>query len=510
MARSLYAKLLKRFGTPPSGREKYEFTNARQATVSLQTGNFLAPPLSSENQKSIVIVGAGFAGLSAAYYLTRRGHVVVVLEARNRVGGRVFSDLDQFAKGQIIEFGAELIGSNHPQWVNLAKEFGLSFNVVTGEDMFEGAGLKEPLIIDNKPVSDEEALRLFLNMDAVLKVLTELCSGINWENPWLSADADRLDKTPLSGWFNQQIATMHLGPEDEFLLKSALAADFTNNNVVACDKQSLLAVLAQVKAGGGKLYWTMTEVYRCADGNDALATKMKEAIDGGGRNVIMNMPVEAINVQDDHATVYTKERSYYADYVVMAIPPTVWADINMDPKILELRSQTGVAIKYMSAVTNRFWIKNGVAPSGLCGSLGMTWEGSDNQVELQGKMIDLSCFSGGPFADNIIKMNPAQREIFFDTELERVFKGYNDAVIKRHYQCWPEERWTKTGYSFPGLGEVCTKIRALNQPYKRMFFAGEHTSAGFWGYMEGALRSGMLAAERIHQAVMEAALANAD
>jgi monoamine oxidase len=254
----------------------------------------------------------------------------------------------------------------------------------------------------------------------------------------------------------------------------------------------------------------MTEVYRCADGNDALATKMQKRIDNGAKNVFTGTPVGAIRIFDDYAVVYTKERSYNADYIVLATPPTVWADIDMDTEILNLRSQTGFAIKYMSAVTDRFWIKNGVAPSGLCGSLGMTWEGSDNQVVLPDKIMDLSCFAGGPFADHIIKMSQAERRSFFDTELERVFNGYNNAVINRHYQCWPEETWTKTGYSFPGLGEVCTKIRALNQPYKRMFFAGEHTSAGFWGYMEGALRSGMLAAERIHQAIMETALSKVD
>src|SRR5687767_15935408 len=82
----------------------------------------------------VVIIGAGFSGLAAAYELSRAGYEVTVVEARNRVGGRVisFSDL---VPGKVVEGGGELIGSNHPAWVGYAKQFKLTFTDVTEEDL---------------------------------------------------------------------------------------------------------------------------------------------------------------------------------------------------------------------------------------------------------------------------------------------------------------------------------------------------------------------------------------
>ncbi len=501
MANQLYTKLLRRFGTLPTGREKRQYMQTQQVELSSQVNNLFEEKLAPDTQKSIIVVGAGFAGLSAAYYLAKQGHKVSVMEASNRIGGRVLSDRGNFAKGQIIEFGAELIGSNHPQWIGLAKEFGLSFDVVTGEDMFEGAGLTEPLIINGKPVSEDEAHSLFLNMKPVLDALTIKSKPIIWDSPWNSPNAAELDNQSLYAWFIKQISGMPIPVEDKNLLISALVADFENNNVVACDKQSLLAVLAQIKAGGEDLYWSMTEVFRCSGGNDLLATRLCE---DKRFELLLNNPVEEIDMQDANMVIVrTKTAVHQADYVVLATPPTVWGKIKMDRTIFNLAGQQGPAVKFMSAVTSRFWIKNGVAPSGLCGGLGMSWEASDNQAELGDKRFGLSCFAGGSFADNILKKGQDEREKYYSDELEKIFKGYIAARQNKHFQSWPAVEWIMTGYSFPALNEVVNKIKPLNEPYKRMYFAGEHTCAGFWGYMEGALRSGMLAAERIQKAIAE-------
>src|ERR1700679_3994851 len=109
MAKSLYSNLLRRFGTLPSGRQKRNFAALQHNQLNIRLETFRAP-LAPEAPKKIVIVGGGFAGMSAAYYLALQKHQVTVCEAENRLGGRVFSNRDDFTKGQIIEFGAELIG----------------------------------------------------------------------------------------------------------------------------------------------------------------------------------------------------------------------------------------------------------------------------------------------------------------------------------------------------------------------------------------------------------------
>jgi len=511
MSRSLFAKLLRTYGTPPSGAEKRAFALKQQ----LKLASYAPVRLEALPQKPlyVIVIGAGFAGLSAAYHLMLNNHRVTVLEASHRAGGRVLSNRNDFAAGQVIEFGAELVGANHTTWVALAQQFGLSFNVVTDDLMFTKAKLREPLIIGGKKIDDKTAERLTHNLELAFQLLDDASGNVLAEKPWDSPDAEKLDKELLRKWFEKKIPELHLPPDESDLLLKALDAEFTNDNAVSWEKQSLLAVLSQIKAhGGSKDFGTFTEVYRCSAGNDILAGKLIEQIGAG--NIKLNEPVINIKLNDHNVEVtteYKKEvvakstakvvtepghKIYTADYVVLATPPTVWHELTNDPGILNLRSQTGPAVKFMSAVTDRFWIKDEIAPSGLAGKVGMTWEGTDNQSELPGREFDLSCFAGGDFAVRILQ--ESDRNAFYNKQLEWIFNGFNKAAKKRHFQSWPEVPYIKTGYSFPGEGEVCSKIKYLNQAYKkRLFFAGEHTCAGFWGFMEGALRSGKIAAENI-------------
>ena len=103
--------------------------------------------------KRIIVVGAGFSGLAAAYELKSAGYDVPVLEARNRVGGRVITFRD-FVPGKHVEGGGELIGSNHPTWVAYADRFKLSFLDVTEEEDFDF-----PMVLGGKPLSSERPAR---------------------------------------------------------------------------------------------------------------------------------------------------------------------------------------------------------------------------------------------------------------------------------------------------------------------------------------------------------------
>ena len=158
----------------------------------------------------------------------------------------------------------------------------------------------------------------------------------------------------------------------------------------------------------------------------------------------------------------------------------------------------GPAVKYLSSVRNRFWIKNAIAASGMANSIGMTWEGSDNQTSKPDKEFDLSVFAGATTAQNLLGMPAPARKLHYDKEMQRLFPGYSTGFINSQFMSWPTEPWTKAGYSFPNIGEVCSKIKSLNQGYnERMLFAGEHTCLAFVGYMEGALHSGSNAAKGI-------------
>jgi monoamine oxidase len=212
------------------------------------------------------------------------------------------------------------------------------------------------------------------------------------------------------------------------------------------------------------------------------------------------------------------------DFVILAIPPSVWdqpdnVSINVEvrgkPVPVHLKDNPGTmgmqpAVKFFSDVKERFWIKDKAAPYGGALNLGQVWEGTDNQTQVrqipdpQGQLrkveqgIVLSVFAGPILAGG---RAPTEKE--FKQRLENLYPGgyTRDNLNRTLFSDWPnadKEPFIKTGYASPEKNQIFTIGRKLNAPFHdRLFFAGEHTDMAFFGYMEGALRSGERAANRL-------------
>ena len=128
-----------------------------------------------------IVIGAGFSGLAAAYELSKAGYDVTVVEARNRVGGRVisFSDL---VPGKNVEGGGELIGSNHPAWVGYAKQFGLKFLDVSEED------LEAPVVLGGKRLTSDESDALWEEMEKAFNTMNADAAKVDADEPWTAAE----------------------------------------------------------------------------------------------------------------------------------------------------------------------------------------------------------------------------------------------------------------------------------------------------------------------------------
>jgi monoamine oxidase len=476
MSRSLYARLHQRFAPvdPISRREMLRRSLAASAGLLLSERFPFAGPRASGPR--VIVVGGGFAGLSAAFELSRAGADVLVLEARNRIGGRVITFTD-LVPGATVEGGAELIGSNHPIWLRYRERFKLTFRDVTEEEDVEA-----PIVLLGKRLSTPDSDRLWKDMTAALDGLDADARRITDPvRPWETPGAEAWDRRSLADW----IASIEASP----LCKAGIEVQMTADNGVRTAWQSYLGNLAMINGGGVEKYWTETEVFRCKGGNQQLAARL--AAELGAERVRMRTPVSRVAVRGAGVQVTTAAGATHdADYAVVAVPPFVWNRIAFDPAPPPaMRPQAGSNVKYLIGVRDRFWRRAKIAPTMLGdGPVSLTWEGTDNQPAAGAGLV---AFSGGPAADTCRAWTATERQARYLEALSPVYRDLASQIVRTRFMDWPSDPWVKASYSFPAPGEVTTVGPLLQQPLGgRVFFAGEHTCYAFVGYMEGALQSG--------------------
>lgn len=476
----LYAHLHRRFGRDDgiSRREMLRTSLAAAASVLLSERSGLLAQVG----RRVVIVGAGFSGLTAAFELSQAGYDVTVVEARNRVGGRVLTFSDMVAR-KTVEGGGELIGSNHPTWVAYAKRFKLEFLDVTEEEDFEF-----PIMLGGKRLSADDSEKLWKELeDVVSSINADAARLADPDRPWTTQGADALDRRPLSSWVQGLAASERC--------KIAMDAMMTADNGVRTEWQSYLANLAMIKGHGVEKYWTDSEVYRCKGGNQQLARRLATAV--GDARVLLNSAVEAITVREKTVSVkLANGRVLEADDVIVTAPAPVWNKIAFDPALpATLAPQMGVNVKCLIAVQSPFWRRAELAPDLLSdGPINMTWHATDGQP---GAGTVITTFSGGPDADTCRAWPAALRVENSLVELSKVYSGIRPAFIKGRFMDWPSDIWVRGSYSFPAPGQVTAMGPLLWDPKSRLRFAGEHTSYAFMGFMEGALHSGALVARAL-------------
>jgi len=484
MPGSLFARLRARYGQPVDGLTRREFLGASLAAgtaLLLSSGRGIAQGAANSG-KSVIVIGAGFSGLAAAYELLAAGYDVTVLEARGRVSGRVITFYD-FVPGRFIEGGGELIGSNHPAWAAYAARFGLKFLDMPETDA------EVPVVFDGRLLTNAEAEQLFEEMDAIHRLISRAAEAVVDEDaPWTVPDAARLDAISAADWL--------AGIDASQMAKDAIDAELVSNNGLATDRLSWLGLLTMVKGGGLDRYWTETEVYHCNGGNQQLALGFAYAI--GSERIRLNAPVREVNIASDRVVVTVVDgRSFVADDVILTAPPSVWNAIRFDPALPEfLAPQMGSNIKYLMWLKDRFWLAGDRgALSFSNGDVQNTWESTAGQPG--NAPAGMVAFSGGPESDAMRAIPAARRDAAYAEILAQPYPQLADAFVKSRFMDWPATPWTEASYSFPAPGQVTTVGPVLQSGLGRLHFAGEHACYKFVGYMEGALTSGAAVARRL-------------
>ena len=265
--------------------------------------------------RSVGIIGAGLAGLSAAYELRKRGYSVSIFEASERPGGRTWAR-HHLVKRHVMDGGAELIGSNHPLWLNYADTFRLGFSDVKEYDNC-------PILLGEKLLSPRREDSLLKQMDKALDYISACAKKIvDPFAPWTDPQGPALDQ--------RNVHDFVIGRSWSPLCKIAVLQQLESDNGVLAKDQSLLGLLAMVKGGGGERYWLDTEVYRCKRGTQALSFAFEAALRGMDTSINYNRPVIQIDATGAKVKLDTGQTGAppQFDDVILAIPPSTWPKIS--------------------------------------------------------------------------------------------------------------------------------------------------------------------------------------
>ena len=433
----------------------------------------------------MLVAGAGLAGLSAARELEDRGHRVTIIDARDRLGGRVWTCRDGFAGRQHAEGGADIIESEQTAVLAMARRFKLTVTPILARGFgYYGPDRTGRLRRQSMSSGSREIQEPLGQLIRDFKL-----AGQRWD----SAVAARLSTQSVAEWIRSLGRRGHLR-QPAWLVERLRSF----RGLFLADPEDL-SVLALVDffaedpfAGDGKMY-------RIAGGNDRLATAAARSF---GRRPRLRTVLRRIRATG-HGLRVTLEHSrgraeLDVDYAVLAVPPVPLRSIAFEPGLPARQRQAirqvrmGPATRLLLQFSRPFWRRRGL--KSLYGSnqpIGAVWDGNE---ERRGAGI-LTCLAGGDASRELQALLATGGPHAVVRRLE--WLGTPSTLLHARAIVWENDQWSGGGYTVYGPGDDPALREWLARPAGRIAFAGEHTSVRWQGYMSGAIESGQRAAVEI-------------
>jgi len=439
--------------------------------------------MSSLSNVSVLIAGAGLAGLTAARDLVKLGAAVTVIDARDRVGGRVLTWREPFVESQHAEAGADMIDKAHTEVCDLARELGLSLTRI----LRSGFGVARLDPRGRVRIAGGNVIR---GWERLTSQLSDLGNRYRLaEKRWDSPIARAMARRSVAQWLDEVRADAEL---------RAIAIGLRGFFLADPEELSLLALVDQFASDATP---APGHAFRIEGGNDRLAQALASAL---GERVQLGCELVAVSHRGQNVRASVKRRrevaQLQADYLVLALPAGLIRRIPISPALPVQQHEAlsrlayGNVTKTALQFSERFWRATGRPRAfGTPLPIGAAWEGNEEQ---RGRPGILSLMAGGGASRQT-------QDIVAHEGMNGLVKrvdwlGSNGAELLASRQiAWEAETWSRGGYAVFDPGYDPALREWLARPCDRLFFAGEHTSIAWQGYMNGAVESGRRAAAEI-------------
>jgi monoamine oxidase len=449
-----------------------------------------------------IVVGAGFAGLTAAREIMKAGRSVIVVEARDRVGGRVLNHA--FPGGDQGEAGAMYVGPTQNRILALMDQLGIGkFDAyLTGNNVAIIQGDRSEYSDTGPTGTAPNDPTIVAELAAVVTQLNEMSKEVPVDAPWASARAAEWDGQTLESWIRDNTQTERF----RSLLPVATRPIFGTE---ARDLSLLFTLFYIAASGDERNVGTFdrnfnsrngAQMWRIQGGSQVVAFKIAEEL--GAARVKLNSPVRRIEHTASGVTVRTDKHVYAGSRVIVAIPPALAGRIAYDPPMPMLRDQLtqrvgqGALTKVGAVYDRPFWRDKGLNGTALSTDhlVNVTFDDSPEDGS-PGAMVG---FVGGDNARIYARMSEAERRERVLGDFAAFFGDEARNALEFFDKQWPEEVWSRGGpVGVHGPGTLMEYGPALREPVGRIHWAGTETSTYWNGYMDGAVRSGERAAKEV-------------
>jgi monoamine oxidase len=438
-------------------------------------------------EADVVIVGAGLAGLTAARRVAQAGLTPIVLEARDRVGGRTVNE--PIGDGVIVEMGGQFVAARDTRLRPLLAELGLEIFPVydQGRHLLDvGRGIKR-----YKGALPKVAPRTLLELGRARMRIDRSARKVPSDAPWTSKHAAEWDRTSIGDWLDKHVSTR----EGRTLLDAAFTSIWADDP----HDVNILGALSRVHEAGGFDNLTGTKGGVLQDRVVGGATRAADLM-AAELDVLLDTPVESINGTGSRVEVEARDVRVSARRAIVAVPPVLARRIRFDSGLPEARRKAlehlppGQVIKVAAVYDTPFWREQGLSGRALTseGPVSIMFDNSPPD----GSVGVLIGFIPGPRVADVMQLNAGERRRVVLESFARLFGPVKPVqYLEKNWVADPWSRGCYYGLPAPGIVTECFPTWA--DPVGAIHWAGTETTFRSLGGMNGAVTSGERAAGEV-------------